>query len=261
MLYFDPIEEFGAAGKALFSEAPYVDTGADIVVIGPSLGGAQFRFGTWNESSDAQGWFMYDQLPTDLHLPADLQPCDVLDHEALDFINNVMKSTSPGNVAGPLDTLSFSLSNPNWRHAEFIGFLGTNGQIGPTVIEPTGWGGYRPDFDQFNGPVQALVHNHPAYRLNFATGEFNRQTDNVLFDNRYPSSGDWNVLQAIADRYGAATGNSNPAMYLVDPFGVAREFRLSDRASIEGLSVPQRQAGMGLDGREIDVPSTGQCGN
>lgn len=68
MFYYDPIEEYGFGGYLLDSLNSSVDYGGDIVVTGPSYGSSLFSFGysTWNESSDALGWFMYDQLPTDL---------------------------------------------------------------------------------------------------------------------------------------------------------------------------------------------------
>jgi hypothetical protein len=189
-----------------------------------------------------------------------LPHCEMVDQQALTFVDQTMKSTYPPGTFGPIDTTGFSTGNPNWLHAEYIGFLGAGGQIGTTVVEVTGRGGYSPDFSQFVGAVEGFVHNHPAYFLNSSTGQFEERSDFLKAENRYPSTGDWNVLQAIADRYGPTTGNTNPSLYLVDPFGVAREFRLSDRAVFEALSQSQRQAGVGLAGREVDANANSGCG-
>jgi len=67
--------------------------------------------------------------------------------------------------------------------------------------------------------------------------------------NRYPSAGDWNALQEIANRYGQATGNYqlDPSIYLVDAFGALREFKLSDRQFFSAMSDGERINGAGLD--------------
>lgn len=77
----------------------------------------------------------------------------------------------------------------------------------------------------------------------------------LLLLNQYPSGGDWNVLQSIGDNYGPRTGDYNPSLYLIDPFGVIREFKLSDRSAVEALDDAQMQAGVGLAERTISSSS------
>lgn len=181
-------------------------------------------------------------------------PCDPTDGKAIDFVRDTIKPTFPN---GPVDTHGFDPNNPTWLHAEIIGFVGPGGQIGPTVKVNLGAGtGWSPNLDNHVGNVQGFVHNHPPYVHNGT--EFVSGSTQYVNENRYPSTGDWNVLQAIADRYGPTNGNYNPSIYLVDPHGTLREFKLSERAAIEGLSDTDIQNGVGLAGR---TPSPPTCGN
>ena len=143
---------------------------------------------------------------------------------------------------GPIDANAFSWQNPNRLFAEFIGFHTAEGQTGPTIITN---GGYTPDFAQFPGVVAGYSHNHPEW--SYANGVFVQMTDEFRLANRYPSQGDWNVLQAIASHYGPA----NPSLYLPDSWGVTREFKLTDRSYFQSLTPLRVAAGEGLSGREI----------
>lgn len=178
-------------------------------------------------------------------------PCEPTDGKAIDFARDTIDPTFP---YGPIDPSGFTPTNPSWLHAEIIGFVGPGGQIGPTVIN-VGTGGWSPNFGNHVGDVQGFVHNHPPYVHNGT--EYVSGSTQYLNDNRYPSTGDWNVLQAIANHYGPINGNYNPSIYLVDPFGTLREFKLSERAAIEGLSATDRQNGVGLAGREPSPPTCG----
>lgn len=92
--------------------------------------------------------------------------------------------------------------------------------------------------------VMGIVHNHPD-----ALGE---QTEDLR--QRYPSggaeSGDWNALQRLYDRYIGSRPGYDPSVWIVDAWGVMREFKLSERAYFESLTPTQVQDGVGLEGKE-----------
>jgi hypothetical protein len=115
-------------------------------------------------------------------------------------------------------------------------------------------GGYEPDFSQFPGPVEGYSHNHPQWV--YTGGVFEEMFPELRNENRYPSNGDWAVLQAIVDHYGPITGVYDPSLYLTDSWGVTREFKLSERTYIQALGHQQMQRGDGLVGREIE---SGNC--
>lgn len=87
--------------------------------------------------------------------------------------------------------------------------------------------------------VRGIVHNHPL-----ALGE--------QLGQRYPSRGDWDALDRLHERYGAAQGNFDPAIWILDSFGVTRRFARSERAHFDSLSANDREAREGLGGREVD---------
>ncbi len=109
----------------------------------------------------------------------------------------------------------------------------------------------RPNFVAISAPsdatsVQGIWHNHPS------SGNVSGSSGN------YPSSGtdgrgDWNALQAIKDRFGANDPSFDPAIWITGPDGETREFRLSDRAMFESLTDAEIDAGVGLEGTELEV--------
>lgn len=89
--------------------------------------------------------------------------------------------------------------------------------------------------------VAGIVHNHPD----------NYSGDNGDLKSRYPSTqpgGDWDALQALKDASGDP--NYDPSLWIIDPFGTVREFKLSDRAYYMNLTDGQMLSGVGLEGKE-----------
>lgn len=96
--------------------------------------------------------------------------------------------------------------------------------------------------DSSGQPVQGLWHSHPT-----------RDDLEQRAIDRYPSPADWNALARIAGQSGAA---ADPSLWITGPDRVTREFKLSERSSVESLSVDQMKSGDGLAGRE----RTQSCG-
>jgi len=86
-------------------------------------------------------------------------------------------------------------------------------------------------------PIQGFWHSHPA-----------AGSSNHLI-TRYPSSTDWNSLARIASSVGAVP---DPSLWIMDSFGITREFKLSERAYFESLlnDPTKMESGVGLEGRE-----------
>ncbi|AOH85617.1 hypothetical protein AWL63_18420 [Sphingomonas panacis] len=87
--------------------------------------------------------------------------------------------------------------------------------------------------------VRGVVHNHP----------WNIHDANDNFQQRYPSDPDWQALDTLVARGAPAASLS---MYIVDPWGVTREFRYADKASYQAMTSSDRALGNSLPGQTVD---------
>jgi hypothetical protein len=97
----------------------------------------------------------------------------------------------------------------------------------------------------FPGLTVGYFHNHP-----------DRGDDYTDAHDSYPSPSDWNVLEDIKASQQFVNPNLDPSLWLMDPNGVVREFKLSEKAYFTGLSLPDMGNRVGLAGRE----RTASCG-
>lgn len=125
---------------------------------------------------------------------------------------------------------SFVVSTQDGRFGALESTIYTDNDVDGVII-PNVWG------DDY---VEGIVHNHPDLI----------GIDHVDRLNRYPGVGDWQVLEILYNAYSPHFPNYDPSVWVMDRWGVMREFKLSERAAIEGLTDSQRDAGQGLQGRE-----------
>lgn len=172
----------------------------------------------------------------------DVKNCATSAGAAVDTAQKVKGELAPG-VDGPPNAL-LSSGGSDWRSVEF----------GAVVVgKPSGGYGlfedriYSSDQEGWVSPssavgaaVQGFWHNHPE-KQGTTFGDRQQRID------RYPSPRDWERLASISTQPGAA---GNPSIWLTGPEGTTREFKLSERGSIEALSLDQMVEGEGLTGKE-----------
>lgn len=91
-----------------------------------------------------------------------------------------------------------------------------------------------------------IVHNHPH-------GGGTTSTDSRL-QQRYPSNEDWDALDRLYEKYGAAIPSYDPVIWVVDSYGATRKFARSERTLFAPpFGAHERSAGQGLEGREVDA--------
>lgn len=172
------------------------------------------------------------------------QDCGTEDGAATQVAKHVTGELPPG-VSGPEDPVTTSAGN-DWRKVEFGAVIVKNpdGTFGPlnNMIYSSNQALYVGLPDSSGQPVQGLWHSHITRE-----GEGQRAID------RYPSPGDWNALARIGGQPGAV---ADPSLWITGPDGVTREFKLSERSSIESLGAEQMKDGEGLPGKE----RTQSCG-
>jgi hypothetical protein len=157
-------------------------------------------------------------------------------------ITNTIKLTS--GVYGPM--------NYNWKEHEYSALVGVrwDGSFGAVdqMIFTKGLAASssvpKPDGADF---VAGLIHNHPDILGD--AGEDLQQ--------RYPSPRDWEALEVLHGIFSPTNPGYDPSLWLLDARGVLREFKLTEKGYFDGLDVPDRAAGVGLDGRERSA----SCGN
>lgn len=91
--------------------------------------------------------------------------------------------------------------------------------------------------------VVGIVQNQP-----FDT-DVDRWADNYF--NKYPSDGDWGALDELVRR---GADPSRLSIFITDPWGVTREFKLTDKSMYQAMNDSQRLAGENLP------PATTACG-
>jgi hypothetical protein len=173
------------------------------------------------------------------------QDCGTEDGAAVQVAKHV-KGTLPAGVSGPVNPLTTSTGN-DWTKVEFGAVIVRNpdGSFGAlnNMIYSSDVSGFVVYPNIAGQPVQGLWHSHDR------VGD---DADKLLLD-RYPSSYDWNSLSVVAAQPGAV---SDPSLWVMDAFGVTREFKLSERNYFENLGDPQKKIGDGLAGKE----RTQSCG-
>ena len=149
-----------------------------------------------------------------------------------------MKGELPADVSGPVNPVTTASGN-DWTTVEFGAVIvkNSNGSFGALndMIYSSDQPAYAAVPSGVGQAVQGLWHTHST------------QDPGQRPIARYPSPGDWSALARIAGQSGAAL---DPSLWITGPDGVTREFKLSDRASIESLSSDQMRNGEGLEGKE-----------
>lgn len=167
------------------------------------------------------------------------QDCGSEDGAAVQVAKHVMGTTLPVGVAGPPDAVTTPggnewtevefgaviVKNPDGTYGAFNNAIYSNDANGWVVLPMTGVQGF-----------QGTWHNHPA-----------RDDPGQRAIDRYPSPADWSELASLAKQAGAA---SDPSIWLTDPNGVTREFKLSERGQFENMDPELMKNGEGLDGKE-----------
>lgn len=141
----------------------------------------------------------------------------------------------------------------NWRDAEFGSTIvrlpgGRFGTVGDAIFSSS-------DSEKTSLPVDiysdfvGLVHNHAG-----------NDSDSFANPLSYPSyfsngSGDWAALEQARNSIVGISSTSDPSIFIIDPRGTVREFKLSEKAFFIGLTEAQMRDGVGLAGRE----RTDQC--
>ena len=170
--------------------------------------------------------------------------CGTEDGAAVQVANHVTGELPPG-VSGPPDPVTTSSGN-DWRKVEFGAVIvrNPNGTFGAfnDMIYSSDQPGYAVLPISVGQPVQGIWHSH-----------ITRGTEQQQAIDRYPSPGDWIALERIGRQAGAV---ENPSLWITGPDGVTREFKLTERSSVESLSEDQMENGDGLAGKE----RTRSCG-
>jgi hypothetical protein len=131
---------------------------------------------------------------------------------------------------------------------EFGAFISKNGDGSFGALNDKIYTDYRPGDVTMNNPedasaVHGIIHNHV----------WNTKVDDPNWNakNRYPSADDWNALDKLvmlgADAF-------TLSIYVIDAWGVVREFKYEDKNLYESMSNQQRVAGENLPGE------TSPCG-
>jgi hypothetical protein len=117
--------------------------------------------------------------------------------------------------------------------------------------------------------VVGELHNHDINGVDSHASEFpGFTTQQVEMMNRYPSINDWADLQTIYNTYSSANPGYNPSLYIVDPFGVTREYKYSDMSQYVNLatntyvtSLAQLAAGVNLPAQTVGCAGGGGGAN
>lgn len=153
----------------------------------------------------------------------------------------------PAGVSGPEDPVTTASGN-DWTKVEFGAVIvrNPNGTFGALndMIYSSDQPGYAALPNSVGQPVQGIWHSHPL-----------RGDDLQQAIDRYPSPRDWDALARIGGQAGAV---ADPSIWITDPKGITREFKLSEKDYFNQLDddVNRMKAGEGLEGRD----RTRSCG-
>lgn len=203
--------------------------GGGIVVIGPS---SYYPPYVWNPNDGAGqgggGSSGSDPSP-DLTHEATCGTADGAAKQIADEIKNAPAVAGRGDWT-QVELGTFVVRTADGRYGALESTIYTDNQYNGVTI-PDVWG------DDY---VEGIVHNHPDSLGN----------DRVDALNRYPGEGDWAALEVLYNAYSPHYPGYDPSVWIMDRWGVLREFKFSERATIQGLTDDQKVAREGLDGRE-----------
>jgi len=175
---------------------------------------------------------------------------------------NVAKRILSTDTQDPQKNPSLSRAFVSWIGAELGAYVGPNGII-PSTNPQTGQLEYT--YVAWDGTIElappppgadGIIHNHPLYEYVGPIDDFDiREPDYQKLD-RYPSANDWDALDILFERNSNGDPNFDPSLYVIDGFGVMREFSLSERVYFESLTRDQRLRGIGLPS-EMDLDADG----
>lgn len=121
---------------------------------------------------------------------------------------------------------------------EFTGLLTSNSDGTYGLLNDQLTSLHNEDFSSFANlgdysDIYGFIHNHP----------FNDSNYNANFLNQYPSDRDWEALDLMAANGADPTHLS---VFILDPFGVLREFQYSDKATYQAMTDTQRYQSQSL---------------
>ncbi len=179
---------------------------------------------------------------------------------------NVAKRILSTDTQDPQKNPSLSRAFVSWIGAELGAYVGPNGII-PSTNPHTGQLEYT--YVAWDGTIElappppgadGIIHNHPYFAYLGGVDDFRSRTLVERKEDRYPSGLDWDALDQLFERNSNGDPNFDPSLYLIDPNGVLREFKYSDRAYFESLTAVQKLNGVGLPS-EMDLDADGSdCG-
>lgn len=176
------------------------------------------------------------------------------------IVNNIGNCSSAAGMAVKVAGLitGDSLSGPSaplvsangrtWRDVEFGSTIvrmsgGRFGTIGDAIFSSDNSERNSLPQDAY-ADVVGVVHNHSGYSADpFANA--------ISYPSYYPDgSGDWAALEEYRKLMMGISAVPDPSLFIIDPRGIVREFKLSEKAYFIGLTDEQKRAGIGLAGRE-----------
>lgn len=96
-----------------------------------------------------------------------------------------------------------------------------------------------------------IVHNHPGASEYAGSGYSDAYANFISYPSYYADgSGDWAALETYKNSIMGISSTSDPSLWVIDPRGIVREFKLSEKDQFTGLTRDQKYAGVGLAGRE-----------
>ncbi|HEX8467230.1 MAG TPA: hypothetical protein VF620_05455 [Allosphingosinicella sp.] len=169
------------------------------------------------------------------------QDCGSDDGAAVQVAKHV-KGELPTGVSGPVDPVTTASGN-DWSKVEFGTMIVRNSDGSFGALNDMIYSNDLPNKVQINygttQPVQGFWHSHPGTNV----------SSDLKLIGRYPSIDDWQMLDRIKAGAGAT---SNPSLWIMDAFGVTREFKYDERDYFKDLlnNDAKMKTGEGLDGRE-----------
>lgn len=116
----------------------------------------------------------------------------------------------------------------NWNQVEFSAVIVSNGDNKFGAMNSQ-------IYSSDNSGSSAIPSNMPSNAVGIWHNHPLRGDEATQRLDMFPSRGDWDDLQVIADQ----TADKNPSLYLTDGHGVTREFALSDKAKFYNMTNSQ----------------------
>lgn len=168
------------------------------------------------------------------------EDCSTEDGAAVQVAKNVIGSL-PAGVSGPPNPLETDTGR-DWTSVEFGAIIvnngnGTYGAYNDQIYSDDSVTGVNMSFAA-GTDVVGIWHSHPENGSNYPSDSTN------LGEN------DWDELQRLKEVVAPNDPTYDPSLWITGPDGITREFKLSQRSYFEGLTDPQKAAGVGLDGTQ-----------